>query len=117
MEPPAGAAPASSVYETVALLIELWRRVVSAAGFAPAIFCMKGRRVDWATPRGCDWCSGQDTRTCDLHVRKVAFYLTELPKQIGAGERLRSVISALATPRSTIEPHLRTKRGTTEKYG
>lgn len=31
----------------------LWfRGVASATGFAPAISCVKGRRVDWATPRG-----------------------------------------------------------------
>jgi hypothetical protein len=56
MEPPAGAAPASSVYETDALLVELQRL-----------------------------------------------------EKIGAGERLRSVVSALAAPCSAIEPHLRPK--------
>lgn len=31
----------------------LWfRGVASATGFAPAVSCVKSRRVDWATPRG-----------------------------------------------------------------
>ena len=86
MEPPAGAAPASSVYETVALLVELWRRMASAAGFAPAIFCVKGRRVDWATPRGREWRFGQDGLATSTFARWRSD-LTELRGQNGIRDR------------------------------
>jgi hypothetical protein len=62
--------------------------MASAAGFAPAIFCLKDRRVDWTTPRG---------RKLALRVRLAlttstfagwrSIYLNYRSK-IGAGERI-----------------------------
>ena len=108
-------------------------KLASLTGFAPVISCMRGRRADWTTPQGRNG-EGRRNRTFDLmHVthplwlaelcpqkwwgRRVlpslplacqtsALLMSYAPKN-GAGERSRTVVSALARPHSAVEPHPR----------
>ena len=109
-------------------------KMASLTGFAPVISCMRGRHVDWTTPQGQKDGEGKRICTFDLmHVthplwlaelcprkwweRRVlpslplacqtsALLMSYVPEN-GAGERSRTVVSALARPHSAVEPHPR----------
>ena len=109
-------------------------KLASLTGFAPVISCMRGRHVGWTTPQGQRDGEGKRTCTFDLmHVthplwlaelcpqrwwgRRVlpslplacqtsALLMSYIPEN-GAGERSRTVVSALARPHSAVEPHPR----------
>ena len=107
-------------------------KMASLTGFAPMISCMRGRHVGWTTPQGQKDGEGKRICTFDLmHVthplwlaelyprewwgRRVlpslplacqtsALLMSYVPEN-GAGERGRTVVSALARPHSAVEPH------------
>ena len=109
-------------------------KLASLTGFAPVISCMRGRHVGWTTPQGQKDGEGKRICTFDLmHVthplwlaelcpqkwwgRRVlpslplacqtsALLMSYVPEN-GAGERSRTVVSALARPHSAVEPHPR----------
>ena len=109
-------------------------KIASLTGFARVISCMRGRYVGWTTPHGQKDGEGRKIRTSDLmHVthplwlaelyprkwwgRRVlpslplacqtsALLMSYVPEN-GAGERSRTVVSALARPHSAVEPHPR----------
>ena len=103
------------------------RKMASLTGFAPVISCMRGRHVGWTTPQGQKHGEGKRICTFDLmHVthplwlaelcprkwwgprvlpplplacQTSALLMSYIPEN-GAGERSRTVVSALARPYS-----------------
>ena len=107
-------------------------KMASPTGFAPVISCMRGRHVDWTTPQGQKMVRAKGFCTFGLmHVtrplwlaelcphkmvgtKSAALFASrmsnersadELRPQNKAGERSRTVVSALGRPHSAVEPH------------
>ena len=80
-------------------------KLASLTGFAPVISCMRGRHVVWTTPQGQKWWERRVLPSLPLACQASALADELRPRESGAGERSRTVVSALARPHSAIEPH------------
>ena len=80
-------------------------KLVSLTGFAPVISCLRGRRVGWTTLQGQKWWERRVLPSLPLACQTSALLMSYAPRNIGAGERNRTVVSTLAQPHSAVEPH------------
>src|SRR5206468_719703 len=80
-------------------------KLASLTGFAPVISCMRGRHVVWTTLQGQKWWERRVLPSLPLACQTSALLVSYAPNLIGAGERNRTVVSALARPHSAVEPH------------
>jgi hypothetical protein len=79
-------------------------KVASLTGFAPVISGLRGWRVGWTTLQGRKWWERRVLPSRPLACQTSALLLSYAP-ETGAGERSRTVVSALARPHSAVEPH------------
>ncbi len=82
-------------------------KVASLTGFAPLISGLRDRRVGWTTLQGRKWWERRVLPSRPLACQTSALLLSYAPEN-GAGERNRTVVSAVARPHSAVEPHPQT---------